>query len=65
MTKKAQTTRVTPAVIHALGLDPRLLDAVKTEGTAVLPVCPSKMSAMIDAPARRTLVLPDELGERG
>lgn len=32
-----QTTQVAPTIITALGLDPSLLDAVKIEGTAVLP----------------------------
>jgi arylsulfatase A-like enzyme len=31
------TTQVAPTVLKALGLDPRALDAVRIEGTAVLP----------------------------
>lgn len=31
------TAQVAPAVVKALGLDPNLLDAVRAEGTAVLP----------------------------
>jgi hypothetical protein len=35
--RRVQTTQVAPTVIRALGLDPRLLDAVRKEGTRVLP----------------------------
>jgi hypothetical protein len=31
------TTEVAPTIVKALGLDPKVLDAVKAEGTAVLP----------------------------
>jgi hypothetical protein len=31
------TTQIAPTILHALGLDPRLLQAVQTEGTRVLP----------------------------
>ena len=31
------TTQVAPTIVKALGLDPQLLDAVRIEGTAVLP----------------------------
>lgn len=31
------TTQVAPTILKALGLDPRLLDAVNLEGTRVLP----------------------------
>jgi hypothetical protein len=31
------TTQVAPTVLRALGLDPHALDAVRIEGTAVLP----------------------------
>ena len=34
---RVQTTQVAPTIIRALGLNPRLLDAVKREGTQVLP----------------------------
>ncbi len=34
---RVETTQVAPTVIKALGLDPALLDAVKKEGTKVLP----------------------------
>ena len=37
VTERVQTTQVAPTIIRALGLDPRLLDAVKQEGTPVLP----------------------------
>jgi hypothetical protein len=35
--RHVQTTQVAPTVIRALGLDPRLLEAVRKEGTRVLP----------------------------
>jgi arylsulfatase A-like enzyme len=31
------TMQVAPTILEALGLDPRALDAVRAEGTAVLP----------------------------
>jgi hypothetical protein len=31
------TNQVAPTILHALGLDPRSLDAVRLEGTPVLP----------------------------
>jgi hypothetical protein len=31
------TMQVAPTIVQSLGLDPSLLDAVKIEGTAVLP----------------------------
>jgi hypothetical protein len=31
------TAQVAPTILKALGLDPRALDAVRAEGTAVLP----------------------------
>ena len=31
------TAQVAPTIVKALGLDPRALDAVRAEGTAVLP----------------------------
>ena len=31
------TTQVAPTIVMALGLDPTALDAVKAEGTSVLP----------------------------
>ncbi len=37
VTDKVHTTQVAPTVIRALGLKPRLLDAVRKEGTQVLP----------------------------
>ncbi len=40
VTRKVQTTQVAPTVIQALGLNPKLLDAVRTEGTEVLPGLP-------------------------
>jgi hypothetical protein len=33
----AETTQVAPTILRALGLDPKLLDAVREEGTPVLP----------------------------
>ena len=35
--RRVQTTQVAPTVLRALGLEPRLLDAVRKEGTRVLP----------------------------
>jgi len=35
--RRVQTTQVAPTAIRALGLDPRLLEAVRKEGTPVLP----------------------------
>ena len=35
--RRVQTTQVAPTVIRALGLNPRLLEAVRKEGTQVLP----------------------------
>jgi hypothetical protein len=32
-----ETTQIAPTVVHLLGLDPSSLDAVRTEGTRVLP----------------------------
>ena len=37
VTRHVKTTQVAPTVIKALGLDPRLLQAVRQEGTQVLP----------------------------
>jgi len=37
VTRRVQTTQVAPTVIKALGLDPRLLHAVRKEGTRALP----------------------------
>jgi hypothetical protein len=33
----ATTRQVAPTIVNALGLNPNLLDAVKMEGTPVLP----------------------------
>ena len=38
------TTQVAPTILKALGLDPTALDAVREEGTAVLPEVVSQMS---------------------
>ena len=38
------TTQVAPTILNALGLDPTALDAVREEGTAVLPEVVSQMS---------------------
>jgi hypothetical protein len=38
------TTQVAPTILKALGLDPTALDAVREEGTAVLPEVASQMS---------------------
>ena len=35
--RRVQTTQVAPTVLQALGLEPRLLEAVRKEGTRVLP----------------------------
>lgn len=32
-----ETTQVAPTIVETLGLDPRSLDAVRKEGTTVLP----------------------------
>ena len=37
VTRHVKTTQVAPTVVKALGLDPRLLQAVRKEGTRVLP----------------------------
>ena len=37
VTRQVKTTQVAPTVIRALGLDPRLLQSVRKEGTPVLP----------------------------
>jgi hypothetical protein len=34
------TAQVAPTILHALGLDPRTLEAVRAEGTGVLPALP-------------------------
>jgi hypothetical protein len=36
-TETVQTTQVAPTVIQALGLEPKMLEAVRNEGTEVLP----------------------------
>jgi type I phosphodiesterase/nucleotide pyrophosphatase len=38
------TMQVAPTIVQALGLDPNLLDAVKAEGTAVLPEVVSQLA---------------------
>jgi hypothetical protein len=38
------TTQVAPTIVKALGLDPTALDAVRAEGTAVLPEVASQLS---------------------
>ena len=35
--RRVRTTQVAPTVLRALGLEPRLLEAVRKEGTPVLP----------------------------
>ena len=35
--RRVQTTQVAPTALRALGLNPRLLEAVRKEGTQVLP----------------------------
>ena len=37
------TMQVAPTIVKALGLDPRALDAVRAEGTAVLPEVASQL----------------------
>jgi len=39
------TAQVAPTILQALGFDPRALDAVRIEGTAVLPSTPLKCQA--------------------
>jgi len=36
------TSQVAPTILEALGLNPRGLDAVRAEGTGVLPAVPLK-----------------------
>jgi hypothetical protein len=36
------TAQVAPTILQALGIDPRALDAVRIEGTGVLPATPLK-----------------------
>jgi arylsulfatase A-like enzyme len=38
------TTQVAPTILKALGLEPTALDAVREEGTAVLPEVVSQLS---------------------
>jgi hypothetical protein len=38
------TTQVAPTVVKALGLEPTALDAVREEGTTVLPEVASQLS---------------------
>ena len=40
ITSPVETTQVAPTILSALGLDPRSLQAVKIEGTQVLPGLP-------------------------
>jgi Type I phosphodiesterase / nucleotide pyrophosphatase len=40
ITSPVETSQVAPTILQALGLDPNALDAVKAEGTAVLPGIP-------------------------
>ncbi|HXX16669.1 MAG TPA: alkaline phosphatase family protein [Candidatus Eremiobacteraceae bacterium] len=40
ITSPVKTSQVAPTILQALGLDPNALDAVKAEGTAVLPGIP-------------------------
>jgi hypothetical protein len=35
--KQVQTTQIAPTILRALGLDPDALDAVRKEGTRILP----------------------------
>jgi hypothetical protein len=37
ITSFVETTQVAPTILKVLGLDPRSLDAVRKEGTPVLP----------------------------
>jgi arylsulfatase A-like enzyme len=37
VTAEVQTAQVAPTILKALGLNPKSLDAVKAEGTSVLP----------------------------
>jgi hypothetical protein len=40
VTSFVETMQVAPTILHALGLDPNSLDAVKKEGTPILPALP-------------------------
>jgi hypothetical protein len=40
VTSFVETTQVAPTILKILGLDPRNLDAVRIEGTPVLPGLP-------------------------
>jgi hypothetical protein len=40
VTAEVQTAQIAPTVLQALGLDPNSLDAVRAEGTPVLPALP-------------------------
>jgi hypothetical protein len=40
----AATRQVAPTIVQALGLDPTALDAVRAEGTAVLPEVAAQLS---------------------
>jgi type I phosphodiesterase/nucleotide pyrophosphatase len=44
VTATTTTTQVAPTIVKALGLDPAALDAVREEGTAVLPEVVSQLS---------------------
>ncbi len=35
--RQVETTQIAPTILKALGLDPRALQAVRIEGTEVLP----------------------------
>lgn len=37
VTAEVQTAQIAPTILHLLGLDPQLLEAVQLEGTSVLP----------------------------
>jgi arylsulfatase A-like enzyme len=46
VTATTTTTQIAPTIVKALGLDPAVLDAVREEGTAVLPDVVSQLSGL-------------------
>lgn len=48
MTSPVQTLQVPPTILQALGLDPNALEAVRAEGTQVLPGLPFHADGNLD-----------------
>jgi hypothetical protein len=48
ITSTVETLQVAPTILQALGLDPNALDAVRTEGTQVLPGLPFRGNGNMD-----------------